>query len=322
MSNKGLHAVTMGEIMVQMNALTPGPLRHVVYFEKHAAGAEANVAVGLRRMGLQSGFIGRVGEDEFGKYLLSWLKSQDVDVSRVKVDNEAPTAVYFIQRSFPIPGQSRVFYYRKGSAGSRLSASDVDEDYIINAELFHITGITPALSSSCREATEKAVKLVKEEGLTLSFDTNIRPVLWAGRDEAKRVLLPLMKRADIVFTDPSDSSILIGSKDPGYVIEQLMSMGVKTVIFKLGAEGIVVRKGDEELRMSSFKTYVEDPVGAGDALASGFLAGMIKGLTLKECAEIGMAAASLVVTVRGDQESLPTFHEAKELIDHVKSAKN
>ena len=145
--------VTIGEMMVQFNPITTGPLRHVAYFEKHAAGAEANFAVGMVRIGFSAGFISRVGDDEFGKYILTVLKGEGVDVSRVTVDREAPTGIFFVQRGFPIPGRSSVTYYRKGSAASRLSTRDLDHEYVKGSRLFHITGITPALSETCREAT-------------------------------------------------------------------------------------------------------------------------------------------------------------------------
>jgi len=82
--------IGLGEIMVQFNAVTPGPLRHVVYFEKHAAGAEADVTVCVRRQGLSSGFITRLGVDEFGMYLYNWLRGEGVDVSQIKFDPTAP----------------------------------------------------------------------------------------------------------------------------------------------------------------------------------------------------------------------------------------
>ena len=103
-----LDVVTMGEVMVQFNPITTGPLRHVTYFEKHAAGAEANFAIGMARMGFKTGVITRVGNDEFGKYIVSVLSGEGIDVSRVRVDSEAPTGVYFIQRGYPMPRRSSV----------------------------------------------------------------------------------------------------------------------------------------------------------------------------------------------------------------------
>jgi sugar/nucleoside kinase (ribokinase family) len=155
--------VCMGEIMVQLNASTRGPLRHVSLFEKHAGGAEGNVAIGVSRLGTSSGIITRVGSDEFGQFLLNTLRSENVDISHAVVDKEASTAAFFIQRGYPIPDRSEAFYYRRDSAGSRLGPSDVDSEYVASAKIFHVSGITPALSESARKATVYAIECAKKK---------------------------------------------------------------------------------------------------------------------------------------------------------------
>jgi sugar/nucleoside kinase (ribokinase family) len=164
----------MGETMIQLNAFTPGPLRYVNYFEKHAAGTESNVAVGAVRMGYSSGWISRLGDDELGRYIHNFLKGEGVDVSRVIFDPEANTGLYFVQRDYPIPGKSVIYYYRKGSAASRLNPDDINTEYISSAKIFHTTGITLALSESCKEAVTKAIRVAKNSETEVSFDTNIR----------------------------------------------------------------------------------------------------------------------------------------------------
>ncbi|WP_243678343.1 PfkB family carbohydrate kinase [Vulcanisaeta distributa] len=115
--------VALGEPLVQFNAVTDGPLRHVTYFEKHATGTEANVCVALVRLGVSCGLITRLGADEFGLFIYNWLRGgEGVDVSHIKFDPERPTGIYFVQRNYPIPGVSDVLYYRRGgSAASALS---------------------------------------------------------------------------------------------------------------------------------------------------------------------------------------------------------
>jgi len=205
-----LDVVTMGEVMVQFNAVSNGPLRHVTYFEKHAAGAEANFAIGITRLGFKAGIITKIRDDEFGRYIINVLRSEGLDVSRIKFEPEAPNGVYFIQRNYPVPGKSSVLYYRKGSAASKLSSNDLDLDYVRNAKLFHLTGITPALSQSCKEASHEALKIASESGLTISFDTNIRLSLWS-KDDARLTLLSMLKKANIVLTEPQDGEILFGT---------------------------------------------------------------------------------------------------------------
>jgi len=309
----GLDVVTMGEVLVQFNACTNGPLRHVVYFEKHAAGAEASFAIGMSRLGFKAGFITRVSNDEFGKYILSVLRSEGLDVSRVKVDPEAPNGIYFIQRNYPIPGRSSVIYYRRGSAASRISTDDIDPDYIREAKLFHLTGITPALSKSCRDACFKALDIAHSSGVKISIDTNIRLKLWSG-EEAKRTLIPMLKKADIVLTEREDAEILFGKKEPDEIAEEVLSMGAEVVAVKLGAEGAAAYTGKEKARRPAYNVPIVDVIGAGDAFAAGFIACLMNGKSLQEALEVGNAAGALVVTVRGDYENMPSWEDIEKFL--------
>jgi len=305
--------VTMGEMLVQFNAVATGPLRHVGYFEKHAAGAEANFAVGMVRMGFTASFISRVGGDEFGKYILSVLKGEGVDVSRVIVDKEAPTGVYFIQRSYPIPEKSSVVYYRRGSAASRLCPEDVDIEYTRGARLFHVTGITPALSDSCREASYKALEIAQNNNVIISLDTNIRLKLWR-EERAREVLSPMVKKAAIILTEPDDTEILIGEGNPEKAAKTLLNMGPSIVVLKLGEEGAIAATKDQIVKKPAFKVPVVDVIGAGDAFAAGFVASILRGWSLEKALEVGNAAGALVVTVRGDVENLPSMEDVEQFL--------
>ena len=138
----------LGEVMIQLNPVNKGPLRHALLFERHVAGSEANVIVGMSRLGFSCGFLTVVGDDEFGKSVISTLRSEGVDTNHVRIRENYPTAVYFVQRGFPVPGKTTVFYYRKGSAFSTLSPNDIEEEIFQDVVLFHMSGITPALSNS------------------------------------------------------------------------------------------------------------------------------------------------------------------------------
>jgi 2-dehydro-3-deoxygluconokinase / 2-dehydro-3-deoxygalactonokinase len=305
----------MGEIMVEFNAMTRGPLRDVQLFEKHAAGAEGNVAIGISRLGCSSGVISRVGNDEFGYFLLGALKAEGVDTSHVTVDSGSPTASFFIQRGHPIPDKSEAFYYRKGSAASKLSLSDVDTAYIASSKLFHITGITPALSESARDATIEATKAAKRAHVMLSVDTNIRLKLWS-EEEARSNLLPLCQSADIVFTSCPDSKIILDQDQPEEIAKLLHKEGVKTVVVKLGAKGAFASSAGEVVTQSAVQSYVEDPTGCGDSFAAAFLATQMKGWKLKDSMRAATATAALVISVRGDYENIPSMEALQTLLGY------
>src|SRR5438445_1777598 len=193
-----LDIVTLGEPMIQLNAVTPGPLRHVEYFERHVAGAEANVAVAAVRMGLRAGLISRLGDDEFGKCVAMTLRGEGVDVSQIRVDKHGFTGVYFIQRGFPVPGRSKVFHYRKGFVGEHAWAGRRGPRLHRFFQTSLPYGHHHALSGSCLAACTKAADLSRGAGLKIAFDTNIRPNLWLDQDPRK-ALLPFLHKADIIF---------------------------------------------------------------------------------------------------------------------------
>jgi sugar/nucleoside kinase (ribokinase family) len=307
--------ITMGEVIVELNAATRGPLRHVALFEKHAGGAEGNVAIGVSRLGQSSGIITRIGKDEFGQFLLATLKAENVDTSHVVVDGDSPTGLFFVERGYPIPDKSASVYYRRNSAGSKLTIADVDANYIASAKMFHVTGITPALSPTAEEATKLAVRVAKERKVAVSLDTNIRLKLWSEQD-ARRSLLPLCEMADIVFTSGPDAKIILGDDEPAAIARHLHQEGVGTVVVKLGDKGAFASSKEETATVPMIPTTVEDPTGAGDSFAAAFLATQLKGWKLKDSLRAASATAALVVTVRGDFESIPDMNSLQTFLDY------
>ena len=306
--------VTMGETMIQLNAFTPGPLRYVNYFEKHAAGTESNVAVGVTRMGYSAGWISKLGKDELGRFIHNTLKGEGVDVSQVKFDPDAPTGLYFVQRDFPIPGKSVVYYYRKGSAASKLDEGDVDSDYISSAKILHTTGITLALSPSCRRAVDKALEVTEASDTEVSFDTNIRLKLW-NPENARKTILEYLSYMNIFFTDINDSRILIGEEDPAKAAERFLELGPETVVVKMGEEGAYAATMDGDTAFKpAFKVPVVDMIGAGDAFDAAFLSSKLRGFSLERSLEAANAAGALCITVRGDIEAIPSFEDIENFI--------
>ena len=178
-----LEVITLGEALVVMDPLSAGPLRHVNRFEKHVGGAEHNVAVGLSRLGHRAGFAGSLGDDEFGREIVAFLRGEGVDVSRVELDAEAPTGLYFKERR--ALGQLRVYYYRAGSAASRTRFETLDLDYLLSGTFVHLTGITAALSENCRDLIERLILAANERGAKVSFDANVRLRLFEGETRGR-----------------------------------------------------------------------------------------------------------------------------------------
>jgi len=194
-----------------------------------------------------------------------------------------------------------------------MSPEDIDEEYIRNSKLLHLTGITPALSDSCREATFKALSIASESRVMTSLDTNIRLKLWS-KDEARETLLSMIKKVNILLTEPADAKILVGEEDPHKIIDKILSIGPEIIAIKLGEKGAIASDGKETIMKLGFKVPVVDVIGAGDAFAAGFIASILKGKNLEEALTYGNAAGALVVTTRGDIENLPSQEDIEKFL--------
>jgi len=305
--------ITIGETMVLFSPMQNGPLRYVHGFQKSMAGAESNVAIGLTKLSHSCGWLRRGGPDEFGEFLLREIRGEGVDVAQVKMDPEAPTGLMF--KEIHEGRETKVYYYRRNSAASRMSPDDLDEEYISRAKILHLTGITPALSQSCRETVYRAIEMAREKGILVSFDPNIRLKLW-NRKEAAEVLGQILRRADIVLPGLDEAQMILGLDEPDEIIDALLSFGIKKVALKLGKEGALVADRESRIKVDGFKVdRVVDPIGAGDAYAAGFLAGILEGKSLLECGRLANAMGAFAVTSRGDIEGLPTRSELEAFIE-------
>ncbi|MCL5779908.1 MAG: sugar kinase [Firmicutes bacterium] len=301
--------VTLGETMVLLNALNTGPLKYVTHFVRQIGGAESNFAIGVSRLGHSVGWISRVGKDEFGKYIISFIRGEGVDTSQVKEDSDAPTGVFFKERQEG--GESKVYYYRKGSAASRMVPADLNPDYIAGAKFLHITGITPALSESCYETILEAIRLAKSRGVTISLDPNIRLKLWSA-ERAKEVIMGLVSQADIVLPGLEEGRLLVGAEEPEEIAARMLETGAKIVVIKCGAKGAYLATENHAEFVPGYPVArVVDPIGAGDGFAAGFISGLLKGWSVTEAVKLANAVGARATQVIGDVEGLPTMEEVE-----------
>lgn len=311
-----MDVITFGEALVIFNPESNGPLRHVHSFSKSIGGAEANVAIALGRLGHNVGWFSKLGEDEFGRYIQNTIRGEGVDVSKIKFTKEGNTGLLFKERY--VSKNPNVYYYRKDSAASKLAVEDIDENYIKSAKILHITGITPALSEGSKEVVFKTIKIAKENGVMVSFDPNIRLKLWTI-EEAKPILLEIAKMADIILPGVDEGELLLGTSDEKQIAEKFLNLGCKLVAVKLGANGCYVSDKNESVYVEGFKVEPEDTVGAGDGFAAGFLSGVLKELTLKECGEYGNGVGAMATLVKGDSEGYPYNDQLMEFMGRKKS---
>jgi 2-dehydro-3-deoxygluconokinase len=314
--------VTLGECLIAFVASEPGPLADAARFDRFVAGAEANAAVGLTRLGHSVEFVGRVGADGFGEAIRRRLRGEGVGTAHLATDGGGPTGLMFRERRHLGPAQ--VVYTRRDSAGSRLSAEDVDRaadaGMFEEARWLHLTGITPALSDTAGAATFRAAELGRAASLTVSLDVNLRRLLWTDA-VAGPVLRRLTAMADVVMGSPDELAVVGGrSRDAGPVelARSILALGPAIAVLKLGADGaLLVGRDAPELpivRPALPVPFVVDPVGAGDAFCAGFIAARLDGLPLEPSLDLANACGAASAASLGDQTGLPNRDELAALL--------
>jgi 2-dehydro-3-deoxygluconokinase len=312
--------VTFGECLVAFVATTPGPLAEAATFERFVVGAEANVAIGLTRLGHSVAYIGRVGTDGFGEAVARRLRGEGVDISDLAIDPDAPTGIMFRERRAIGPAQ--VLYARSGSAGSRLTAAEVERAMARHSDgrWLHLTGITPALSEGALEATNRSIESGRAAGMTISLDLNLRRRLWTD-EAAAPVLRTLAAGVDVILGSPDELAVLTRltpDHDPAELARATVGLGPSVAIVKLGAGGalgIAADTADEVVvRPAIPLPVVVDPVGAGDAFCAGFIAARLDGADLGTALEMGNACGAAAASAVGDTTGLPSRVELAAIL--------
>ncbi|GBU14007.1 sugar kinase [Enterobacterales bacterium] len=306
-SHAALDVVTVGEAMAMFVACESGPLEEVTRFTRQVAGAELNVAIGLSRLGLKVGWASRVGDDVFGRFVLKQLEKERINADQVTVDSHFPTG--FQLKSKEAQGRDpRVEYFRKNSAASHLSVADFNPEYFCAARHLHLSGVCAALSDSSLELLKFTAQQMKKAGKSISFDPNLRPVLWRSEAVMRKEINALAFAADWVLPGLSEGQLLTGEKTPEGIADFYLNQGVKAVIIKTGPDGAWFKTADgEQAQVAACKVEnVVDTVGAGDGFAVGLISALLEGLTLEQAVKRGNKIGSLAVQAVGDSEGLPT----------------
>lgn len=298
--------VTLGETMGLLRTTELGSLAQLQELRAGIGGAESNVAIGLARLGIPVTWLGRVGDDALGRRIVRELRAEGVTTEAV-VDAEAPTGVMLKEQ--PAPGRSVVQYYRTGSAGSRLTPTDLDALDIEQSALLHITGITAALSEQARATVHAAAARAAAAGVPISFDVNHRSRLW--RDEAWRAeYLALARHADIVFAGEDEAALLApGLREPAELAAAIAELGPRTVVIKRGAAGAAALDAGTWYEQSAVPITPVDTVGAGDAFVAGWLAEWHRDASPAGRLAVAVRAGAHACLHPGDWEGLPFRRE-------------
>ncbi|MBQ4381999.1 MAG: sugar kinase [Oscillospiraceae bacterium] len=323
--------ITFGEIMLRLTPPNYGKIRVATQFEASYGGSEANIALALANLGVDSTFFSVVPNNSLGKSAVRWLRSNDVHCTPVILSSpeETPTnrlGTYYLETGYGIR-PSKVTYDRKHSAISEYDFSGVDLDELLDGFTWlHLSGITPALSPSCGDFILRCMEKAKEKGLTVSFDGNYRKFLWTW-DQARDFCTRCLPFVDVLFgtepyhlwkdeNDHSKGDIKDGeSRQPSYeeqdeVFNAFISRypNIKCIARHVR----YVHSGSENSLMAYmwyqghtfesklFTFTILDRVGGGDAFASGLIYAMMKGFKPMDMVNFAVASSVIKHTIHGD----------------------
>lgn len=302
--------ITAGESLALIYTRNTGGLDVLSEAAVSYGGAESNVAIAAARLDADAAWIGRIGDDAFGRRIVRSIRGEGIAVHGV-VDPSAPTALMVKDR--PALGRTRVVYYRSGNAGSRLHVDDLPRPELEAAEIFHFTGISLALSDLMAQTVLTAARIVRESGGTVSFDLNHRSTMWST-EAAAPAFREAIALSDIVFAGDDEAAIAVGNGSVDELAQRITALGPDEVVIKLGDRGAYARQGDAIVEQGAFPVEVADTVGAGDAFVGAYLAEHLAGLDLEGRTRTAAAAGACACRGDGDWEMMPTRRDIAELM--------
>ncbi|KVH88485.1 Carbohydrate kinase PfkB [Cynara cardunculus var. scolymus] len=315
-SNGSLEAVNslvvcFGEMLIDFVPSVSGvSLAEAPDFQKAPGGAPANVAVGISRLGGSSAFIGKVGDDEFGRMLADILKKNKVNNSGMRFDQNARTALAFV--TLRADGEREFMFFRNPSADMLLHESELDVNLIKQASIFHYGSIS-LIEEPCKSTHLAAMALAKQSGSILSYDVNLRLPLWPSEDAAREGIMSIWDQADVIKVSEDEITFLTGGDDPyddKVVLDKLFHPNLKLLLkFKGRVPGVKVKS--------------VDTTGAGDAFVGGILSILASDTNLykdekrlRDALLFANACGALTVTKKGAIPAMPTREEVHKILKH------
>ncbi|CAM3154152.1 sugar kinase [Streptobacillus ratti] len=307
----------VGEAMMLLMAEDGENLSSVKKYLTGIAGAELNVCVGLTRLGFFCEYLTRIGNDPFGEKIQDFLKKENIGMKYIEIDNENKTGLQL--KSKVENGDPLTYYFRKGSAASKISKKDIEKINIDEFDLIHITGIPLALNDNLREAIIYLMDKAKAKGKYITFDPNLRPSIWENEETMIRVINDVSKKADLILPGINEAEILLKKHNIDEIVREYNKMGISNIVLKEGEKGSHYYIKDKHYFMPSFKVEkVVDTVGAGDGFAVGIISSILDGLSYEEMLKRANAIGAIQVGYRSDNEGLPNKEQLDRFIKNNK----
>ncbi|WP_171670988.1 sugar kinase [Ruegeria sp. HKCCD4884] len=285
----------LGEPMLEFNQQPDGN-----YLPGHG-GDTSNCAIAAARQGASVGFVTHIGADTFGNSFMDLWKAEGIGTSTVRQVTDAHTGVYFVTHG---ANGHEFSYFRAGSASSRVRAEDLPVKALQSAKILHVSGISQAISDVAADAVFAAIKIVKEVGGLVSYDTNLRLKLWPI-ERARAVTHAAMAQCDIALPGLDDAEHLTGLSDPDAIADFYLNLGANIVALTLGAEGTLVATPNKRERVKGRRVEAVDATAAGDTFDGAFLSRIVAGDDPFTSARYANAAAALSTQGYGAVAPMP-----------------
>ena len=305
--------VSLGEILVEIMRKDRDVPHNVpaVYLGPYPSGAPAIFIDTAAKLGLKSGFIGAVGDDDFGTLLIEKLRENGVDVSRIRVVKGYTTGTTFVM--YYSSGTRKFIFHLRHSAAGQLSLDRMDRKYIAESKLLHIMGSSLAVNEKSREACYEALKIAEDSNIIVTFDPNLRPEL-LDVETIRRICWPAIKACRVILPSRDEAAALTGIDDPVDAGRKLISIGPEVAVIKMGSKGSMAITRKEVIFKPSFKVSEVDPTGAGDVYDAAFAYGLLKNWRLNRILEFANAAGAIKVTRFGPMNGPSSIREIEEFI--------
>lgn len=315
---KKFDVVALGELLIDFTENGISSQGNPI-FEANPGGAPCNVLAILQKLGKKTAFIGKVGNDIFGRQLTEVVKTVEIDVTNLVTDSKVPTTLAFVHT---LAGGDREFsFIRDPGADMMLRKNEIDTDIIKSAKIFHF-GTLSSTHEGVREATRYAIDIAKDSGALISFDPNLRPPLWNSLEDARCEIEYGLEKCDILKISDNEIEFMTGSTDYDKAVRELMEKyQIKLAFATLGKNGSRAYYGDIKAECGVFKVDNIETTGAGDTFCGSALNYILEHdincLTendLEELLTFANAAAAIITTRRGALKVMPEKKEILELI--------
>ncbi len=308
--------VTMGEVVADIYRGEGGSAVEMM-FTARPGGAPANVAVAASRLGAEAAFVGSVGDDLFGGFILDALEAEGVDTGGVRrCDPPTRTSLAFVE--IDDEGDREFTFYRSDPAADELlSPEDVSEDLFSGASFLNF-GSIPLLTDPAASATRQAAERAAGADVSVAFDVNFREHLWESVEAAREAVEPLFDLSQIVKLSGEELSPLLGAEGGEEAANMLLERGVELVLVSLGPDGAFYATSDFSGSVPAPRVDVVDATGAGDAFLAATLSHLAeKGIfeeEVREATRRGTAAGALACTDYGAMSALPDRKELEQFM--------